>query len=63
MILNPGSVGQPCDRDPRAAYAIFDDQARSWELHRIEYDIKSVQNRMETANLSPRHIQRLSAGW
>lgn len=63
MILNPGSVGQPRDRDPRAAYAILDDQARSWEFYRVEYDIQSVQRRMEAARLSPRHIQRLSAGW
>lgn len=63
MILNPGSVGQPRDRDPRAAYAIFNDQERTWELHRVEYDIESVQSRMWAAKLSQRHIQRLSAGW
>lgn len=63
MILNPGSVGQPRDRDPRASYAIYDDHTKMWEFHRIEYDIQAVQSRMEAAILSPRHIQRLSSGW
>jgi predicted phosphodiesterase len=62
-ILNPGSVGQPRDRDMRASYAIFDPDEQVWELHRVEYDISSVQKRMEQAALPRRHIQRLSAGW
>lgn len=62
-ILNPGSVGQPRDRDPRAAYAIYVDDQNLWEFHRAEYDISSVQSRMEKANLPSRHIQRLSSGW
>jgi diadenosine tetraphosphatase ApaH/serine/threonine PP2A family protein phosphatase len=62
-ILNPGSVGQPRDRDPRAAYAIYVDDQNLWEFHRAEYDISSVQTRMEKANLPTRHIQRLSSGW
>ena len=62
-ILNPGSVGQPRDRDPRAAYAILDLTDYTWEWHRVEYDIQSVQERMRIANLPERHITRLSAGW
>jgi predicted phosphodiesterase len=62
-ILNPGSVGQPRDRDPRAAYAIFDPEANIWEPHRVEYDIKSVQKRILDAGLPPRHAERLSGGW
>jgi predicted phosphodiesterase len=62
-ILNPGSVGQPRDRDPRAAYAILDMPDYTWELHRVEYDIQSVQERMRLENLPERHITRLSAGW
>lgn len=62
-ILNPGSVGQPRDHDPRAAYALFDPSEQTWELHRVAYDIASVQDRMRTAGLSERHIQRLSDGW
>jgi predicted phosphodiesterase len=62
-ILNPGSVGQPRDRDPRAAYAIFDPVENTWAFQRVTYDIQSVQNRMIAADLPERHIQRLSAGW
>jgi diadenosine tetraphosphatase ApaH/serine/threonine PP2A family protein phosphatase len=62
-IFNPGSVGQPRDHDPRASYALYDPQALTWELRRVEYDIPSVQSRMRGAGLPWRHIQRLSGGW
>ncbi len=62
-IINPGSVGQPRDRDPRAAYAIFETQNNSWDYRRVPYDIQSVQKRMKNHKLPERHIQRLSAGW
>jgi predicted phosphodiesterase len=62
-ILNPGSVGQPRDRDPRASFALYDPEANTWDYRRVPYDIQSVQERMEAANLPLRHIQRLAAGW
>jgi diadenosine tetraphosphatase ApaH/serine/threonine PP2A family protein phosphatase len=62
-IINPGSVGQPRDRDPRASFAIFDDESRTWEYQRIAYDINVVQARMRRAGLPDRHVQRLAAGW
>jgi predicted phosphodiesterase len=62
-MLNPGSVGQPRDRDPRSAYAIFDPEARTWEPRRVDYDILTVQNRIREAGLPPRHADRLSGGW
>ena len=62
-IANPGSAGQPRDRDARAAYAIFDDQSNSWDYRRVEYDIHSVQQRMISAKLPERHISRLAGGW
>lgn len=62
-ILNPGSVGQPRDRDPRASYAIYDAEAQTWEYHRATYDIAAVQERMRRAGLPERHIQRLAVGW
>lgn len=62
-ILNPGSVGQPRDRDPRAAYAIFDDELHTWEFCRVTYDVARVQTRMRAAGLPERHILRLTAGW
>jgi len=62
-ILNPGSVGQPRDRDPRAAYAILDLTDYTWEWHRVKYNIEDVQERMHHENLPERHITRLTAGW
>jgi diadenosine tetraphosphatase ApaH/serine/threonine PP2A family protein phosphatase len=62
-ILNPGSVGQPRDRDPRAAYAIYQPDESLFEFRRVAYNISAVQERMEEAGLPERHIQRLSAGW
>jgi diadenosine tetraphosphatase ApaH/serine/threonine PP2A family protein phosphatase len=62
-IINPGSVGQPRDRDPRAAYAIYDPEQSLWEFRRVRYDIEEVQDRMRLANLPERHILRLGAGW
>jgi predicted phosphodiesterase len=62
-IFNPGSVGQPRDRDPRASYAIYDDGENTWDYRRVAYDITEVQGRMQQVDLPERHIQRLSAGW
>lgn len=62
-IVNPGSVGQPRDRDPRAAFAIFHPEDFTWDYHRVPYNIKAVQLRMADAGLPERHINRLAAGW
>ena len=62
-IINPGSVGQPRDRDPRAAYAIYDSQAKTWEAHRAEYDVAEVQRRIREAGLPEKHAVRLAEGW
>lgn len=62
-IFNPGSVGQPRDRDPRAAYAIFDPEARTWEPRRVEYDIVSVQKRIRALGLPEKHAVRIGEGW
>jgi diadenosine tetraphosphatase ApaH/serine/threonine PP2A family protein phosphatase len=62
-ILNPGSVGQPRDRDPRAAYALYSPEAHNWEPRRVEYDIKSVQKMIWDAGLPSRHAERLVGGW
>jgi len=62
-IINPGSVGQPRDRDPQASYAIFDTETHTLEFRRIPYDIEAVQARMRRAHLPQRHIDRLAIGW
>jgi len=63
VILNPGSVGQPRDHDPRASFALFDTEALTWELRRVEYDIASVQDRIKKVGLPWRHAMRLHEGW
>lgn len=62
-IINPGSVGQPRDRDPRASYAIFESENHLWKYKRIAYDIEETQKRMKKENLPERHIFRLEGGW
>jgi len=62
-ILNPGSVGQPRDHDPRASYAIFNSETYTWQVQRVEYDVRSVQKRIRAADLPARHALRLLEGW
>lgn len=62
-ILNPGSVGQPRDRDPRASYGIFDPDESLWKIFRVEYDIPAVQSRMREAGLPEKGAERLAHGW
>ncbi len=62
-ILNPGSVGQPRDRDPRSAYAIYDSQTFVWQARRVKYDVESVQKRIRAAELPEKHALRLAEGW
>jgi len=61
-LLNPGSVGQPRDGDPRAAYALADLEQRTVEFWRVPYDIEAVQNRMLEALLPEALIMRLAYG-
>ncbi|MBC7879115.1 MAG: metallophosphoesterase family protein [Anaerolineales bacterium] len=63
LILNPGSVGQPRDRDPRAAYAIYDTEARTWTPRRVEYNIAEVQERIRAVGLPEKHAIRIAEGW
>jgi predicted phosphodiesterase len=62
-IVNPGSVGQPRDHDPRAAYTTFDTEEKTWAQHRVTYDVADVQQRMTLAGLPTEYIQRLDLGW
>ncbi len=62
LLLNPGSVGQPRDGDPRAAFALFDTETQFITPYRMEYDIAAVQRAMANANLPHRLIARLAQG-
>ena len=61
-IINPGSVGQPRDGDPRAAYAIWDTKAHTIRFNRVEYDIDATQRKMLAAGLPDLLAERLVFG-
>ena len=61
-IINVGSVGQPRDGDPRAAFGIFDDKAGRFCLMRCAYDVSTVQQKMQRAGLPIYLINRLAFG-
>lgn len=63
LIINPGSVGQPRDGDPRASYVILDTDERTLEYHRVPYDISHTQHLMREADLPLRLSERLAYGW
>jgi predicted phosphodiesterase len=61
-LVNVGSIGQPRDEDPRAAYAVFDsDEARVW-IKRVEYDIDFEAHRIRSAGLPGMLADRLYLG-
>ncbi|PSP22381.1 metallophosphoesterase, partial [Halobacteriales archaeon QH_10_65_19] len=62
VVLNPGSVGQPRDGDPRAAYATFDLDDLAVTEHRVEYDVDRVQEAVADADLPARIGDRLVRG-
>ncbi|MDX2116075.1 MAG: metallophosphoesterase family protein [Planctomycetota bacterium] len=61
-VVNPGSVGQPRDRNPDASWAILDTDARTFTVRRVSYDVRRVQERMQTLGMPDYHSLRLSAG-
>jgi len=63
IVMNPGSVGQPRDGDPRAAYALLDLDRMAVEERRVEYDVEAVRDAIEAAGLPERTGARLAEGW
>lgn len=61
-LLNPGSIGQPRDGDPRAGFAIADLEHQTVEFWRVPYDIQAVQERMRSAHLPEPLVHRLIVG-
>lgn len=61
-IINPGSVGQPRDGDPRAAYALWDTEARTIRFNRVAYDIAATQRKMRDVGLPELLAERLAFG-
>ena len=62
MIVNPGSIGQPRDGDPRASYAIYDGDSGVLRLYRVDYDVGATQTEMTRKNLPVKLIVRLEHG-
>ena len=62
IVVNPGSVGQPRDGDPRAAYSVVDLDAMTVETHRVEYDIEAVTDAVAAAGLPTKIGTRLERG-
>jgi len=61
-IINVGSVGQPRDGDPRAAFAVLDTDASTLQVFRVEYDFRKTQKAMAAAGLPEYLIDRLEVG-
>jgi diadenosine tetraphosphatase ApaH/serine/threonine PP2A family protein phosphatase len=61
-LVNPGSIGQPRDGDPRAAFALYDTEASSITFYRVPYDIERAQNKIFAAGLPERLGVRLAEG-
>lgn len=61
-LLNPGSVGQPRDADPRAAYVLYDPDEGFLFYHRVEYDVAKAQDKIRRAGLPPLLADRLASG-
>lgn len=63
LIINPGSVGQPRDSDPRAAYAFLDTEALTIEHKRVAYPVSVTQEKMRQYGIPTRLVRRLEYGW
>lgn len=62
LIINPGSVGQPRDGDPRASYAILDPDSRTFDYHRVPYPVIRTQEAMLEHDFPAYLIYRLVLG-
>lgn len=61
-ILNPGSVGQPRDRNPDASWALLDTATHTFELRRVPYDVETVEAKIRSAGLPNFLGERLHLG-
>lgn len=61
-IVNVGSVGQPRDGNPETSFGVYDSDSRTFEVHRLPYDIAATQKKMTELNLPSFLIDRLAYG-
>jgi len=62
-LVNAGSVGQPRDGDPRACFALWEDEENTVELVRVEYDVAAAQDKIRAAGLPAVLAERLALGY
>lgn len=62
LIINPGSVGQPRDGNPRASYGLLDTESGTFEMRRVVYPVEITQERMRARSLPRRLVDRLEIG-
>jgi predicted phosphodiesterase len=62
-LLNPGSVGQPRDGNPRASFGILDTSRGSWRIVRVPYDVDGARGKISAARLPAELAARLAEGW
>lgn len=62
VILNPGSVGQPRDRNPDASWGVLRTEQMTFEIRRVRYDVEAVQRKINEMGLPDYHGLRLKAG-
>jgi len=64
LVMNPGGVGQPRDRNPKASYAVLTvDGDVDVEIRRVEYDVESTAKKINAAGLPEELASRLFVGW
>ena len=61
-LINPGSVGQPRDGDPRASFLVYDTDSRRVTFNRVEYDVRACQDKIIRAGLPSWLAERLASG-
>ena len=61
-LINPGSVGQPRDNDPRAAFGLYDTESNIFEFHRVEYDVATAARKVMSSGLPAKLGDRLFNG-
>lgn len=62
VLMNPGSVGQPRDRNPDASYGMLDLGSMTYEIRRVCYDVEPVQHKIASLGLPEFHGERLKIG-
>jgi predicted phosphodiesterase len=61
-MINPGSVGQPRDGDPRAAYVVYSPEEKVFFYRRVVYNVREAQRKILNASLPPQFANRLAVG-